>query len=68
MQITEDDLNTERLIEASLVLPTVKVITDDEITDFLKMMAVIDRWLFGFKKLHKVVFCFYRDYYLYITI
>ena len=34
MQITEDDLNIEKLIEASLVLPTVKVITDDEIADF----------------------------------
>ena len=36
MQITEDDLNTETLIEASLVLPTVKVITDDEIADFFE--------------------------------
>ena len=36
MQITEDDLNTERLIEASLVLPTVKVSTDDAIADFFE--------------------------------
>ena len=36
MQITEDDLNTETLIEASLVLPTVKVITDDAIADFFE--------------------------------
>jgi hypothetical protein len=36
MQITEDDLNTERLIEASLVLPTVKVIIDDAIADFFE--------------------------------
>ena len=36
MQVTEDDLNIERLIETSLVLPTVKVITDDEIADFFE--------------------------------
>lgn len=36
MQIIEDDLNTETLIEASLVLPTVKVITDDAIADFFE--------------------------------
>ena len=36
MQITEDDLNIEKLIEASLVLATVKVITDDEIADFFE--------------------------------
>ena len=36
MQITEDDLNIERLIETSLVLPTVKVITDDAIADFFE--------------------------------
>ena len=36
MQITEDDLNTERLIEDSLVLPTVKVSTDDAIADFFE--------------------------------
>ena len=36
MQITEDDLNIERLIETSLVLPTIKVITDDEIADFFE--------------------------------
>ena len=36
MQIIEDDLNTETLIEASLVLPTVKVITDDAIANFFE--------------------------------
>ena len=36
MQIIEDDLNIERLIEASLVLPTVQVITDDAIADFFE--------------------------------
>ena len=36
MQITEDDLNTERLIETSFALPTVKVITDDAIADFFE--------------------------------
>ena len=36
MQITEDDLNTETLIEACIVLPTVKVITDDAIADFFE--------------------------------
>ena len=36
MQITEDDLNIEKLIEASLVLPTVKVSTDDAIADFFE--------------------------------
>lgn len=36
MQITEDDLNTVSLIEASLVLPTVKVTTDEAIADFFE--------------------------------
>lgn len=36
MQVTEDELNIERLIEASLVLPTVQVITDDAIADFFE--------------------------------
>ena len=36
MQVTENNLNAVSLIEASLVLPTIKVITDDAIADFFE--------------------------------
>ena len=36
MEIADDDSNTERLIELSLSLPSVKVITDDNIADFVE--------------------------------
>ena len=35
MEIADDDSNTERLIELSLNLPSVKVITDDNIAGFV---------------------------------
>ncbi len=35
MEISDDDSNTERLIELSLNLPSVKVITDDNIAGFV---------------------------------
>lgn len=35
MEIADDDSNTERLIELSLSLPNVEVITDDDIADFV---------------------------------
>ena len=35
MEIAHDDSNTERLIELSLSLPNVEVITDDDIADFV---------------------------------
>lgn len=36
MEIAAHDLNTEKLIQVSLGLPSVKVITDDEIADFVE--------------------------------
>ena len=36
MQVTENNFNAVSLIEASLVLPTVEVITDDAIADFFE--------------------------------
>ena len=36
MEIADDDLNTEKLIQVSLGLPSVKVITDDDIADFVE--------------------------------
>ena len=36
MEIADDDSNTERLIELSLSLPNVEVITDDDIADFVE--------------------------------
>lgn len=36
MEIVDDDLNTEKLIQVSLGLPSVKVITDDDIADFIE--------------------------------
>jgi len=34
MEIADDDSNTERLIELSLSLPIIEVITDDDIAGF----------------------------------
>ena len=36
MEIADDDLNTEKLIQVSLGLPFVIVITDDDIADFVE--------------------------------
>lgn len=36
MKIEDDDSNTERLIELSLSLPNVEIITDGDITDFVE--------------------------------
>jgi hypothetical protein len=36
MEISDNDSNTEKLIELSLSLPNVEVITDDDIADFVE--------------------------------
>jgi hypothetical protein len=36
MEIADEDLNTERLIEVSISLPIIEVITDDDIVDFVE--------------------------------